>query len=51
MPFVTAKPWPHARNPAGPAFRPAGRLHVAAALLDGVCLSALLWLVLALLWR
>jgi len=51
MPFVTAKSWPQALDSRVPAFRPADRLHVAAALLDGVCLSALFWLAPALLWR
>jgi hypothetical protein len=47
----TADPWPSTLDDLRPVFGTRDRLSVAGAIIDGLCLSALLWMAIALLIR
>lgn len=47
----TADPWPSTLDDLRPVFGTRDRLSVAGAIIDGLCLSALLWMAIALLVR
>jgi hypothetical protein len=51
MNIGTTAHWPTSRDDSRPVFRSRDRLGVPAAILDGVCLSALLWFAVLLIVR
>lgn len=51
MNIGTAAPWPSTFDDLRPVFRTRDRLSVATAIIDGVCVSALLWMAIVLTLR